>query len=95
MRIVVCVKQVPDTQKVQVDPVTGVLIRNGIDTMYAANGVDTTYTLNIGDEIELTFTPISGQAFSSFTNYDYSKTLSSANPYTFTVSEDTPSGIRN
>lgn len=32
MRIVVCVKQVPDTQKVQVDPVTGVLIRNGIDT---------------------------------------------------------------
>ena len=32
MRIIVCVKQVPDTQKVQVDPVTGVLIRNGIDT---------------------------------------------------------------
>ena len=32
MKIVVCVKQVPDTQKVQVDPETGVLIRNGIDT---------------------------------------------------------------
>ena len=32
MKIIVCVKQVPDTQKVQVDPVTGVLIRNGIDT---------------------------------------------------------------
>ena len=32
MRIIVCVKQVPDPQKVQVDPVTGVLIRNGIDT---------------------------------------------------------------
>ena len=32
MGIIVCVKQVPDTQKVQVDPVTGVLIRNGIDT---------------------------------------------------------------
>jgi electron transfer flavoprotein beta subunit len=32
MKIVVCVKQVPDTQKVQVDPETGVLIRQGIDT---------------------------------------------------------------
>ena len=32
MKIIVCVKQVPDTQKVQVDPNTGVLIRNGIDT---------------------------------------------------------------
>ncbi len=32
MKIVVCVKQVPDTQKVKVDPETGVLIRNGIDT---------------------------------------------------------------
>ncbi len=32
MRIVVCVKQVPDTQKVKVDPVTGVLIRSGIET---------------------------------------------------------------
>ncbi len=32
MNIVVCVKQVPATQKVDVDPVTGVLLRNGIDT---------------------------------------------------------------
>lgn len=32
MKIVVCIKQVPDTQKVQVDPVTGVLIREGIET---------------------------------------------------------------
>lgn len=32
MKIVVCVKQVPDTQKVKVDPETGVLIRNGIET---------------------------------------------------------------
>lgn len=32
MNIVICIKQVPDTQKVQVDPKTGVLIRNGIET---------------------------------------------------------------
>ena len=32
MNIVVCVKQVPATQKVDVDPKTGVLLRNGIDT---------------------------------------------------------------
>lgn len=32
MKITVCIKQVPDTNKVEVDPVTGVLNRNGIDT---------------------------------------------------------------
>ncbi|MCL4386178.1 MAG: electron transfer flavoprotein subunit beta/FixA family protein [Actinobacteria bacterium] len=32
MKIIVCIKQVPGTSKVQVDPVTGVLIRDGIDT---------------------------------------------------------------
>lgn len=32
MNIVVCIKQVPATQKVEVDPITGVLKRNGIDT---------------------------------------------------------------
>ena len=32
MNIVVCVKQVPATQKVDVDPVTGVLKRDGIET---------------------------------------------------------------
>ena len=32
MNIVVCVKQVPATQKVEVDPVTGVLKRDGIET---------------------------------------------------------------
>ena len=32
MEIIVCIKQVPGTSKVQVDPVTGVLIRDGIDT---------------------------------------------------------------
>lgn len=32
MKIVVCIKQVPGTSKVQVDEKTGVLIRSGIDT---------------------------------------------------------------
>lgn len=32
MKIIVCIKQVPATQKVAVDPTTGVLIRSGIDT---------------------------------------------------------------
>lgn len=32
MNILVCIKQVPSTNKVAVDPVTGVLIRNGVDS---------------------------------------------------------------
>jgi electron transfer flavoprotein beta subunit len=32
MNIIVCIKQVPGTSKVEVDPVTGVLKRDGIDT---------------------------------------------------------------
>lgn len=32
MNILVCIKQVPETNKVEVDPVTGVLKRNGVDS---------------------------------------------------------------
>ncbi len=32
MNIIVCIKQVPSTSKVNVDPVTGVLVRDGIDS---------------------------------------------------------------
>lgn len=32
MHIIVCIKQVPDTQKVKVDPATGVLLRSGVDS---------------------------------------------------------------
>ena len=32
MRILVCVKQVPGTSEVEVDPVTGVLIRDGVES---------------------------------------------------------------
>ena len=33
MKIVVCVKQVPDTNEVKLDPVTGTLIRDGIPSI--------------------------------------------------------------
>ena len=32
MKIVVCVKQVPDTTEVRLDPVTNTLIRDGVPT---------------------------------------------------------------
>lgn len=32
MNILVCIKQVPDTNKVEVDPITGVLKRNGVES---------------------------------------------------------------
>ena len=32
MNIIVCIKQVPDTNKVEVDPITGVLKRNGVES---------------------------------------------------------------
>ncbi|RXI43427.1 electron transfer flavoprotein subunit beta, partial [Clostridium tetani] len=33
MNIVVCVKQVPDTTEVKIDPVTGTLIREGVPSI--------------------------------------------------------------
>ena len=30
MKIVVCIKQVPDTTEIRLDPVTGTLIRDGV-----------------------------------------------------------------
>lgn len=33
MRIVVCIKQVPDTNEVKIDPVTGTLIRDGVPSI--------------------------------------------------------------
>ena len=32
MHVIVCIKQVPDSQKVKVDPKTGVLLRSSADT---------------------------------------------------------------
>ncbi len=33
MRIIVCVKQVPDTKEVQIDPITGTLVRTGVPSI--------------------------------------------------------------
>ena len=33
MKIVVCLKQVPDTNEVKIDPVTGTLIREGVPSI--------------------------------------------------------------
>ena len=33
MKILVCVKQVPDTTEVKIDPVKGTLIREGVPSM--------------------------------------------------------------
>lgn len=71
------------------------IVRNGTDVLYAYDGVESTFTFNMGEELELTFIPKSGKTFASWNNYDYTSTLSSSNPYTFTVSSSTPSGIKN
>ncbi|MCY6960626.1 electron transfer flavoprotein subunit beta, partial [Clostridium sp. ZC22-4] len=33
MKVVVCLKQVPDTNEVKIDPVTGTLIREGVPSI--------------------------------------------------------------
>ena len=33
MKIVVCIKQVPDTTEIKLDPVTGTLIRDGVPSI--------------------------------------------------------------
>ena len=40
LKILVCVKQVPDVDKVTMDPVTGNLVREGVPTL--TNPLDTT-----------------------------------------------------
>ena len=57
MKILVCVKQVPGSNNVEVDPVTGVLKRNGIQSKinpYDLYGIETALTLaeKYGGEVE-------------------------------------------
>ena len=33
MKIVVCIKQVPDTTEIKLDPVTGTMIRDGVPSI--------------------------------------------------------------
>ena len=35
MNIVVCIKQVPDTTEIKINPVTGTLIRDGVPSIYS------------------------------------------------------------
>ena len=58
MKILVCIKQVPGSSNVQVDPVTGVLIRSGIQNKmnpYDLYGIETALTLveRYGGEVEV------------------------------------------
>ena len=58
MKILVCIKQVPGSSNVQVDPVTGVLIRSGIASKmnpYDLYGIELALTLveKYGGEVEL------------------------------------------
>ena len=58
MKILVCIKQVPGSSNVQVDPVTGVLIRSGIQNKmnpYDLYGIETALTLaeKYGGEVEV------------------------------------------
>ena len=38
MKIVVCIKQVPDTTEIKLDPVTGTLIRDGVPSIMYQTG---------------------------------------------------------
>jgi electron transfer flavoprotein beta subunit len=60
MQIVVCIKQVPDTTQVQIDPVTNTLVREGIP--FIINPYDThalEESLRLKDSHGLTVTAIS------------------------------------
>ena len=60
MRIVACIKQVPDTTQVQIDPVTNTLVREGIP--FIVNPYDTHAIeegLRLKDRFGLTVTAIS------------------------------------
>ena len=49
MNILVCIKQVPGTSKVEVDPVTGVLKRDGVDSKmnpYDLYALDTAFKIS-------------------------------------------------
>jgi len=58
MKILVCIKQVPGSSNVQVDPVTGVLIRSGVQSKmnpYDLYGIEAALTLKerYGGEVEV------------------------------------------
>lgn len=68
MKIIVCIKQVPDTQNVNVDPVTGVLLRDGVESKmnpYDLFALESALLLKnnpvVSEVIALTMGPISSK----------------------------------
>ena len=43
MKIVVCIKQVPDTTEVRIDPVTNTLIRDGVPAIINPDDIGVDY----------------------------------------------------
>ena len=60
MNIVVCIKQVPNTTQIKIDPVTGVMDRTGVPSiMNPDDKVALEYALRIKDQVGGTVTAIS------------------------------------
>ena len=63
MKIIVCVKQVPDTSEVRIDPVTNTLIREGVpsiinpDDMNAIEADDRSEERRVGEECRFRWSP--------------------------------------
>lgn len=67
------------------------VVCNGVELSNSRSNF--THEFNIGDEVTLTFTPDSGNAFASWLNDDTLKALSYDNPWTFTVDSSTATNI--
>ena len=50
MKIVVCIKQVPDTTEIRLDPVTGTLIRDGVPSIMNPDDTTVTYTIKEAED---------------------------------------------
>ena len=55
MKIVVCIKQVPDTAEVKLDPKTNTLIRDGVPSIINQDGVQRVLTLSLSEEEQKRF----------------------------------------
>lgn len=67
------------------------VVCNGVELSNSRSNF--THEFNIGDEVTLTFTPDSGNAFASWLNDDTLKALSYDNPWTFTVDSSMATNI--
>jgi electron transfer flavoprotein beta subunit len=70
LKIIVCIKQVPDTNEVKLDPVTGTLIRDGVPSIINPDdkaGLEA--ALRLKDELGAEISVISHGASSSRSSY--------------------------